>query len=55
MHGPTIGTALFWFAIGRLLTDDRRVLVPLFVMCALATWLAILLVQGGANPEEVEN
>ena len=50
----SIAVALFWFVVARLFTANRLVLVPLFVACALLSWLAILLVQSGADPKEVE-
>jgi len=49
----SISLGLFWFGIARLFTDDRRVLVPLFVVVALLAALVLAIIQGGADPEEV--
>ena len=47
----SIGIGLFWFAVGRLFTDNRLVLVPLFVVVALLVGLALACLQGGAGAE----
>ena len=47
----SIGVGLFWFAVGRLFTDNRLVLVPLFVVVALLVGLALACLQGGAGAE----
>ena len=47
----SIGMGLFWFAVGRLFTDNRLVLVPLFVVVALLVGLALAYLQGGASAE----
>ena len=42
---------LFWLGVARLFTDNRLVLVPLFVVVALLVGLALACLQGGAGAE----
>jgi len=47
----SIGIGLFWLGVARLFTDNRLVLVPLFVVVALLVGLTLACLQGGAGAE----
>ena len=47
----SISIGLFWLGVARLFTDNRLVLVPLFVVVALLVGLALACLQGGAGAE----
>ena len=42
--------ALFWAGIGRLFTDNRLVLVPMFLTVALLVCLVLVIIRGGSDP-----
>jgi len=45
--------ALFWAGIGRLFTDNRLVLVPMFLVVAVLVVVAFVIIRGGSDPSEV--
>ena len=47
----SISIGLFWLGVARLFTDNRLVLVPLFVVVALLVGLTLACLQGGAGAE----
>jgi len=53
LAGISILAGLFWTGIGRLFTDNRLVLVPLFLTVAVAVVLVLVIIRGGSDPSEV--